>query len=240
MLLTVLMYHHVAPLPASGAHVGNYVTPDQFGAQLDALHAWGYRPVVLADWLAWLDAGTPLPARPVVLTFDDAYVTVREHAVPHLRRHGARATIFAVSGLLGGTNSWDRDPEPSRLLSADELRALAREGMEIGSHSHTHRRLARCTPDEVRSELLLSRQVLGEVLGHPVTAMCYPYGSQGRRVRRLTREAGYRCGVGTKRRVNARRTDRYDLRRIPVDSTVTLEALERTLAWRRRLWWVPA
>src|ERR1700751_3538632 len=109
MRLPILMSHKIAHIPAGARPLRNYVLPDQFAAQLDALRRWGYQTISFADWLAYRAGSAPLPRRPIILTFDDGYRSTHDIAWPLLRRFGFTGTVFLVSDLIGKTNTWDAD-----------------------------------------------------------------------------------------------------------------------------------
>src|SRR6185369_12697931 len=106
----VLMLHHVepGPLAPSALHPDSYLDRADFARFLDDLAARGYRTWTLAEAAARAAGGDPLPRRSVVLTFDDGCRCFAEQAFPELSRRGMTATLFAVSGELGGSNRWDR------------------------------------------------------------------------------------------------------------------------------------
>ena len=186
------------------------VTPfDEFRRHLDAIGEWG--PVVsLRDGLARPDR------RAVALTFDDGYAGVAELAWPELTARGWPATLFAVSGYLDGgrTFPWD-DPTAAtaRLLTADELAAVAAAGLDVGSHTVTHRWLPHLDAATVAAEVRESKAALEALLGRPVTSFAYPMGGWNAAVRDAVRAAGYDCAVTVDRGRNTARTDRWALRR---------------------------
>jgi len=235
MKLTILMYHQVAALPPDIRTPGNFVEPRLFEQQLDALAEWGYRTIDFGDWLAYRDGGRALPKRPLILTFDDGYTSVAEHAWPALRARDMGAWIFLVASQIGGTNAWERGERSFPLLDAERIRALQSEGVRFGSHGDLHVPLARMPREQAAADLRRSRQTLGELLGHAVDVVAYPFSNQNRAVRQLARAAGYRCAVRGKGRMNSRRTDRFGLRRIKMDSTMTVERLRATLFRERYL-----
>lgn len=235
MKLPILMYHAVDELTADVRYPKNFVAPEQFEAQMRALLAWGYTPISLDDWLAYRAGACRVPAKPVIVTFDDAYRSVYVNAWPVLRRLAIPSTVFVVADRVGGTNDWERDERVLPLMSADEIRGLDAAGVIIGSHGATHRPLNRIPEAEAQDELQRSRQVLGALLGHPVRYLAYPYSNQSTRVRQLAREAGYDACVRGRGRMNFRRTDLYGLRRIQVDHLTTLEQLRWTFT---RLRWL--
>jgi peptidoglycan/xylan/chitin deacetylase (PgdA/CDA1 family) len=92
-----------------------------------------------------LISGPPFPDRPLLLTFDDGYTDNLQFAQPILRRHGARATIFVVSGHLGGQPQWVSDG--AKLMNPQQLRELDPEVFELALHSHSHRAFASMSLD---------------------------------------------------------------------------------------------
>src|SRR5437868_12091136 len=101
MKLTILMYHKIDELRAGVRHPGNYVSPEQFRRQMDALLLWGYRTITFEQWLDYR-AGSlrSLPRRPLIVTFDDGYTCFDRHAWPVLRERGMRAMVFLVAGQI--------------------------------------------------------------------------------------------------------------------------------------------
>lgn len=227
------MYHQVAEPPPGAVHVENWVTPGQFEAQLAHLSDAGYRSITLEDWTA----GTALPKRPLVITFDDGYASAAETAWPLLRARGFGALNFLVANEIGGTNSWDADEVPQRLLDASDIRRLAAEGMRFGSHGWSHRRLRQLPAAALRDELIRSRELLTGLVGEPVRAIAYPYNSADDRVIAAARAAGYLYGVRGRGRINPRRTDPLALRRIKADLRTSFSAFRRKLAVERWIRW---
>jgi peptidoglycan/xylan/chitin deacetylase (PgdA/CDA1 family) len=192
----ILMYHGVADV----AEDPNYlcVTPSRFAEQMTWLKRRGLRGVAIGTLVDAMRAGR---ARGMVgITFDDGYVNVLEAAVPELLRHGFTASMFIISGRLGGLNEWDEGPRWP-LMTASQVGEVSAAGMEIGSHSATHRRLAGVEPGQLEAEVSGSRASLAELLGAPVRGFAYPYGSMDAAARHAVRTAGYEyaCAVETPR-----------------------------------------
>jgi peptidoglycan/xylan/chitin deacetylase (PgdA/CDA1 family) len=156
----------------------------------------GYRCVTFAEAVA----AAP-DERVVAITFDDAYRSVRDRALPLLERIGVRATVFAVSDYAEtGTDvqvalgDWAGTPHEGELRSMpwDELKALADDhGWEIGSHTRSHPMLTRLTDDELAAELRESRAACEAGTGRACRSLAYPFGDFDSRVARAAAEAGY-------------------------------------------------
>jgi peptidoglycan/xylan/chitin deacetylase (PgdA/CDA1 family) len=174
------------------------VSPRRLDRQLKTLRRLGLRGVSVGELC---DAMTTGRVRGLVgLSFDDGYADFADHAVPVLKRYGYNATVFVVTERMGKTNDWDTGPGWP-LLDADAVRELAADGIEIGSHTATHVRLAGLDPQTLADELGSSRERLAELLGSPPRGFAYPYGSVDRAARDAVRDAGYRyaCAVSPPR-----------------------------------------
>ena len=163
-----------------------------------------------------LNGNAVLPPKPVVLTFDDAYVNFQEHALPALREAGFFATLFVVAGLVGKTNEWPgQGPSIPRmpLLDWPALREIAQAGIEIGSHTFTHPRLEQTSADRLEQEIAGSRRALEEGAAAPVTTFAYPFGTHSPASVEIVR-AHYRAACTTRMATARTSHDRHLLPRI--------------------------
>ncbi len=232
--LTILMYHRVAAIPANTHHPKNFVTASRLGEQIDALLSLGYEPVRFAHWMAYRAHRSHIPRLPFIVTFDDGYADFDE-AWPILRPLGVPATVFLVASKIGGTNDWDRLEPRAALLDAVRIRALEADGVEFGGHGYTHAPLTHMSPNEARTDIEHCRAGLASLLAKPPAVFAYPYSNQNGRVRQLVHEAGFRCAVRGKGRLNARWVDPFGLRRILMHEGITGRNLGRMLM---RLRWL--
>src|SRR5690606_17603133 len=103
---------------------------EAFRTHLAYLRDNGFTVLRMEDVIKALQDGSPLPERSAVLTFDDAYVSVHDAALPVLREFGYPFTVFITAGLVGSNN---------RLYATwEQLRALADAGGTLANHSMTH------------------------------------------------------------------------------------------------------
>jgi len=229
--LRILAYHAVADLAADPVLAEYGVPPALFAAQLDDLSEHGWEFVDLDAVLASRDGGEPLPRRALLLTFDDAYTDLLEVACPLLETRGIPAVVFAVADRVGASNLWDqpKGAAPLDLLDAGGLLAVSARGVEIGSHTATHRSLRALDEDEVDEELSGSAATL-EGLGLPrPRAFSYPYGGASDRLAAAVQRAGY--GVAfTTAWGEPRGADRHLLPRIEVHASDTPRKLRLKLA----------
>jgi peptidoglycan/xylan/chitin deacetylase (PgdA/CDA1 family) len=229
------MYHRVAAIPPDTRHPKNFVSPAMFADQIEALLAWGYTPITFRQWNAYRDHAAHVPDRPFIVTFDDGYADFATDAWPTLKRLQVPATVFVVASKLGRTNDWDADEPQTPLLDPVAIRGLEDEGVEFGGHGFSHVALARVSPNEAREEIVRCHGALVGVLRHPPEVFAYPYSNQSGRVRQLVRDAGFKCAVRGKGRLNWRWTDPFGLRRILMHDGVGVGELRQTLS---RLRWM--
>ena len=236
-MLTVpsLVYHKVADIPPGCRFPCNYVRPAQFAAQLRLLRAAGFQSISFGDYVSYRRGEARLPPRPVLITFDDGYRTNAQIAAPILRRFGFTATVFLVSDYIGQTNEWDDGERQEALLAVDEIRALRKEGIEFQSHTCSHARLTKLTPDEAFRELRDSRATLEAIIDAPVSVVAYPWGDCDESISALAERAGYAAGAIVRRRTNFDHTPLFALRRIGINYETTLGRFAWDLArlrWR--------
>ena len=183
----LLMYHSVTDVTEDPYRIT--VRPERLRRQLRWLRSRGLRGVGVGELLRARAAGRASGL--VGLTFDDGYADFVSRAIPLLHEHGCTATVFVLSGRLGGTNEWDPLGPRKTLLTEDGIRAAAAAGMEIGSHGHRHVSLPEADDDTLRLETAHSRDLLHEITGRPVDGYCYAYGAVDERAVGAVRAAGY-------------------------------------------------
>jgi peptidoglycan/xylan/chitin deacetylase (PgdA/CDA1 family) len=193
--LPILCYHRIAE-NGPEALASYRIHPRVFEQQVRWLRRHGYYSVSIAQWAEAMWRNAPLPGRPVLFTFDDGYQDFAELAWPILDRHGFSALVFIVAGKVGGLADWDADfGEPALLMGWEEIRQLARDGVDFGSHSVNHRRFDSLAIDDIIEECSGSRAVLEEKLKRSISAISYPWGAHNQDVRRAAADCGYTVGV---------------------------------------------
>jgi peptidoglycan/xylan/chitin deacetylase (PgdA/CDA1 family)/GT2 family glycosyltransferase len=183
MRLPVLVYHRVGQAK-QGEWYGLTISNDRLESHLRWLKRNGWTAITAAQWLAWLESGTPLPEKPVLLSFDDGYAENLANAFPPLQRHGFVAMNAIVTGLLGSASGWDSENNLPRyaLMNAEDVRRWSDAGMEFASHSRSHRHLPALSDWELAGELAASSAELAEITGVKSDVLVYPFGEYDDRV----------------------------------------------------------
>ena len=228
----VLMYHSVSR-ESSDRFRAYAVDPDIFADHMSALSEAGYQPMSVEAYVRLMDE--PLshwPSRPLVLTFDDAFLDFHTTALPVLQAHRFPATLYVPTVYVGGTSRWlARENEADRpVMSWQALREAAGAGVEIGSHSQTHPQLDLLSASEATREITDSRRMLEDQLQHPVSSFAYPFGYWNRSVRAAVVDAGYVSACAVRDLTSSTVDDRHALSRWTVpfgmDASALLETLE--------------
>lgn len=232
--LPVLLYHHIGPAPA-GTLPGLTISPEHFERQMRWLVRRGYAGITASDWLRWLRDGTGLPAKPVLLTFDDAYADLDEYALPVLRRYGFSAVVYVVTEQLGGTNDWAGHGRGMlRLMTSEQIRYWATQGIEFGGHTRSHADLTKLGASDLAREVGGSADDLAGLLGSRTVSFAYPYGFYNEPVRSCV-SGSFDLAFTTVEEVSTLRSDPFLLPRTMVHPSDTW----MDLAFRVRLGWSP-
>lgn len=230
--IPVLMYHRIGEQSTRwDRHYS--VTPRRFAEQMHALAANGYTACSLQNFLDWMDGAARLPENTFLITFDDGFCGVYDHARPVLRALGWPFTVFMVSGGLGQAAGWahpaDAADRSRQLMNAAEVGALLDAGASIQSHTRSHCDLTSLDTALLDDELQRSRDELQQLTGRPVDTLAYPFGRHDERVIERAKLAGYRTAFSVQPGFNRPELDRLALRRLDVFGADSAAALRRKL-----------
>ena len=202
--LPILVYHIVRPsYPSDSAAVKALaVTPETFRAELSYLKTAGYTVIPFTRLDAYFHDGTPLPPKPIVISFDDGWSDQYAYAFPILREFGYPVTFFVFTNAIGHKG----------FLTWNELKEMQAAGMSIESHSESHPYLSHMTATStLRAEIAGSKRILEAHLGTPVTEFAYPFGMVDARIIRLVQAAGYASARGDYSSTTQSKSRLYDL-----------------------------
>lgn len=194
----ILMYHRIAR-DGPAALRRFRTSPDIFRKQMQFLRRQGYYTVTAQTLAELLRSGKPIQGRPVMLTFDDAYLDFLTDAFPILAENGFSAEVFVVTDKVGGRSDWDSAyGEPAALMSWSQIQELHQKGISFGSHLASHTPATALDNEALLAEAMLSRNVLRNRLGAPVDSIALPYGATDFRVPGILALSGYGVGFTTR------------------------------------------
>lgn len=185
----ILMYHHLKTLaPGASETLRTWtVSPEQFAAQLDYLQTRGFHTITFKQLVDFFDHGAPLPAKPIILTFDDAWIDAYTVAFPELYKRGMVGVFFVPTNYV--------DAGGELFVNWDQVLEMDRAGMEFGGHTMNHQDLTKTNRVEARRQLGQGKAIIEEKLGHPIVAFSYTFGAFNPQIVAATGAAGYRAAV---------------------------------------------
>ena len=202
----ILMYHVVTAPPPGVAYPELWTPYETFRDTVALLARSGYHGVTLGRvWRAW-HGGPGLPRRPIVLSFDDGYLSQATHAKPTLRAIGWPGVLNLEGKNIGPGG-----------LTRHQIRTLMAAGWEIDAHTLTHPDLRTLDAAGLVREIAGSRTLLRRTFGVPVDFFCYPAGRYDARVEAAVHAAGYRAATTVNPGIAAPGVDPYALPRIRVN-----------------------
>ncbi len=233
--IPILMYHSIAE-DASATFQPFTVSPSLFAEHMAYLHHAGYTPLTVTQFVARRNRVDALPARPIVITFDDGFADFFTSALPILQKYSFSATMYIPTAYIGGTSRWmEHEGEGNRpLLSWQQIQEMNASGIECGAHSHTHLQLDLLSRLRANEEITLSKRILEDSLGQSVTSFAYPHGYYKAETQRLLYRAGYTSACTVKYAMATENTDAFALTRQLVEPTTDVRALATLLAGHNR------
>lgn len=170
IFVPILMYHYVSPLPpdADDVRVGLTVSPEMFRQHIAYLRAEGYQTISLNQLHQALLIGTPLPPKPIILTFDDGHIDHYTNVFPVLREAGYTATFFIITGRA--------DTGASNYLNWSQISEMAMAGMSMEAHTKNHFDLRSRSYEFLVYEIMGSVESLEAHTGMPTRMLAYPAG----------------------------------------------------------------
>jgi len=222
-MVPILLYHEISAAPDT-AFARLAVTPQAFEKQLGYLIEHGFTTLTASAVTAAQATGAPLPARAVVLTFDDGFADFHERVLPLLRQHGCTATLFVTTGWIADIGRRAAGRRPGRMLTWSQIVEAAADGIEIAAHSHAHPELDQLGRTGLRAELTVSKRLLEDALGTSVPGLAYPFGYSNVAVRRAVREAGYSYGCAVVNAMASAQHDPLALPRLTVKASTSEDA----------------
>ena len=182
----VLCYHHI------GNHIGLYeVTPAAFAEQMKTLADSGYQTILPDALYEYLVHDAALPAKPVMITFDDNDKEQYTIGATELRKYGFRGVFFIM------TISINR----GRYMSEAQLKELSDSGNVIAAHTWDHHRVTEYLPATWDTQLVKPQKRLEAITGKPIQYFAYPFGLWNKAAIPVLKQHGYKLGfiLSTKR-----------------------------------------
>lgn len=202
----ILIYHHIRDFPGSNNPNDEtfYVDPENLEAQLEYLRENNFTSISFTDLANYLAGHFIMPAKPVIISFDDGLLNQYENALPVLKKYNFTATFFIFTNPIGRSKNY---------LTWEQVRELDSLGMEIGSHGKYHLFFDRLDGDDrLVEEVIGSKKIIEQNLGKSIFALAYPFGTYDQQVLELVKEAGYSAARDIINGATHTKEDLYNLR----------------------------
>ena len=229
-ITAILTYHGI-----SDREVKNCVPVEKFISHLEYINQ-GFSIIKLSDLLTLIKEDSDHANNYVAITFDDAYHNVYQLAYPELIKRNIPAALFVPAGLVGRYNSWDYIQNQNypylKIMEWDQLKELDSDFIEIGSHGYNHRRMASLREDELRTEVIKSKEVLETELNRKINTFAYPYGqlsSFDYRTIQVLKDSGYGYALTSHFGRKNTAVDPYRVKRISIWDSDTVDDVRAKL-----------
>lgn len=164
----VLCYHQIRDWrPTDSKTAKDYIVPEAtFRSEIKMLADSGYHTILPDQLYAYLTRGTPLPSRPIMLTFDDTDLGQFTVAFPELKKYGFKGVFFVMTVSL----------DKSNYMSREQVKQLSDAGNVIGSHTWDHKNIRKYDTADWAIQIDKPTRQLESITGKPVKYFAYPFG----------------------------------------------------------------
>jgi peptidoglycan/xylan/chitin deacetylase (PgdA/CDA1 family) len=229
--IRVLMYHKIS------TNVSDFltVTCEQLEAHLNYLQKNDYQYITSQQLIDFYLHQKALPTNPILLTFDDGFVTVQDLAYPILKKYQAKATLFITTAFLGDTNRWDKGNDP--IMTVEQLKNLGSDTFELALHSHQHQNYKQLTTQQIENDLQTNINFFKKNQIHYTPAFAYPYGGCPKNIDSIFKRLGIATAFRIGNQVNAfKMNDLYAIKRIDIRGTDTFDDFKLKIKKGRTKW----
>ena len=164
----VLCYHHIRNFKAGESeNMKSYsVTPAAFAAQMKALSDSGYSTILPDQLYEYLVHDGVLPAKPVMLTFDDTDEEQYSIGKTEMNKYGFKGVYFIMTIAINRP----------RYMSKDQIKNLSDSGHVIAGHTWDHHMVTKYQGEDWDIQLVKPRKQLEAITGKSITFFAYPFG----------------------------------------------------------------
>ncbi len=194
----ILLYHHISD-EFDHSNAISIISPKDFRLHMTAIKTQ-YTPISLREYVEFVncrDGSKTIPTNPIIVTFDDGYLSNYEIAYPILKELEIPATIFVVTDTVGAVAGEGKVNYTH--FTWEQAKEMQSSGLiDIQSHTNDHVKLGEIDRDTVSYELRKSKYLIEKNVGNTVDMIAYPYGSYSDEAIEASAKAGYtaQCLVG--------------------------------------------
>jgi len=204
------------------------VPKDDFDIQMKYLKENGFHIISLDQLLDFIDFMEQIPEKSIVITFDDAWGSIYDIALPVLIKYGFTATFFIYTDFIGG----------GKAMSWEQIKTLSKIGFDIQCQTKTHRNLASLKKNEsfkeyfnsIDLEISYPKKIIKKILNKDCKYLAYPYGETNNIVIAILKKHGYRAAFTIDRKPNPFFVDKYRISRSVIYGSYDIERFKKELS----------
>jgi peptidoglycan/xylan/chitin deacetylase (PgdA/CDA1 family) len=170
--LPILMYHNICEQPSKSN--GLTLSYEKLEAQFQYLVAQGYTSLHFSD-IQKFKQTDEYPKKPIIITFDDVYVSQYKFAYPLLKKYNLKACFYAPFSFVGNTDSWNGGTE--EIMTVSQLKDLDPAIIELGLHSFEHRPYSSLSMELIQEDFKKSHVFVSKHALNVCNVLAYPYGN---------------------------------------------------------------
>ncbi|WP_186759615.1 polysaccharide deacetylase family protein [Planococcus sp. CPCC 101016] len=193
---------------------------EEFEEQMVYLKENGYRSLTLRQYFRILDGKAAMPAKPILITFDDSTSDFYPNAFPILDKYDLKATQFTVSDWVN--DSWS--------MTAEEITTVMKNGIDIQNHTATHPSLDHLSYDQQYDEINDATAALNSLTGKRINVFAYPYGAYNADTLSVLENLGFKGAFTIEGGISTDKDNRYELPRFMILNGDTLDDFVRKLS----------
>jgi len=215
----IILYHRIDYSPIDSRY---YVTPEKFEEQIKLLHDWGYTSITTTMLIDAIIKGIELPPRPFLFTVDDGNLDNYTNMFPIMQKYGFTGVLYIVGNYIGAEH----------YMNEEQILEMYNAGWEVGSHSMNHYDLTNLDGDQLRFEIVGSKETLESKLGIPILTFAYPFGLHDDAAHDYVKFAGYLGAMGASGYTPAQgRWNLFYLQRVEIKGNEDAKTFTRFLPW---------
>ena len=213
--ISVLLYHQISDRLPPDSNPDCFCLKSKFIEQLNFIKEHDISVISLED--AELELNNPLNKphhKSVVLTFDDADIGFYDIVMPILSDYGYTANLFVPSAFVGKKSEWSvHIGSHAPIMDKNQIREAYDQRIHIGSHSHSHSKMNKISPNNLYKEINTSKILLEDIISDAVNEFSYPHGVYNNDVINLLRSAGYKRAVTCNAEIYRNPRDNFEIPR---------------------------
>lgn len=216
----ILCYHNIKDFTASSGEMTKVysVKPLDFADQMKALSDAGYETILPQQLYNYLLYDGKLPAKPIMITFDDTREEQFSIGVAEMKKYGFKGVFFIMTVSINRPG----------YMSKEQIKNLADEGHSVAAHTWDHHMVTKYSGEDWNTQLIKPKIKLEKIIGKPITNFAYPFGLWNSAAIPELQKSGYKMAyiLSTKRDSI---DPLYTIRRIIVSGTWTTERMMKSI-----------